>query len=158
MVWDRHRGGGQDLSGAWVVHRWELAWADVPLHRTRHEWMSPPPSHRCKSRPRGFMHCSRVVPIGWTQSAPCQPAWGGGVMKTSWSGLWYKGWGCRIPSMGFQVVPAAGHPLCRFVPHSICSGRGWPDRRVLPQNPEFWQAHVGPILDIVFISHIDVAV
>jgi hypothetical protein len=31
-----------------------------------------------------------------------------------------------------KVAPAAIHPLCRFVPRSVCSGRHCPDWQVLP--------------------------
>jgi hypothetical protein len=45
------------------------------------------------------------------------------------------------PLDGASDVLAASHPLCRFVPRSGCSRRLWPEWRVSPSNPNYWEAH-----------------
>jgi hypothetical protein len=44
-----------------------------------------------------------------------------------------------IPSDGALGAPIAGHHLCRFVPHSGCSGSTDPTQWVLPSNVKLWQ-------------------
>jgi hypothetical protein len=58
------------------------------------------------------------------------------------------------PLDGVPGALATDHPLCHFLPHSVCSGWHWPNWRVLPENLELLQAHGNHGANFGYGSHI----